>query len=245
MFDVDTAMPFLRGTLYSDLRREAGAEWTAYVHHRFVRALADGTLPKDEFLAWMVQDYLYLVHYARAYALLIYKSDTVAQMRSTATIVFGLLTDEMALHRDQLAAAGISEAELERAPEALETIAYGRYLLDRAHAGDMLDLMVTLSACLAGYGEIGLRLLADPGTVRDGNPYLSWIETYGGSTYLQLVQEGLAQLEAVSLDHGGRARFPRLLAQFRQAVRLETVFWNAGRSALAAALLETTPIDRP
>ena len=240
MFDIDQAMPFVGNTLYGRLRREAGAEWSTYVDHRFVRELAAGTLPRQEFLAWLAQDYLYLVHYTRAYALLIYKSATVAQMRDAATIVFNLLTREMSLHRNQLATAGVSEAELERMPEALETIAYGRYILDRAQSGDMLDLVVTLSACLGGYGEIGLRLLSDPDTMLDGNPYRDWIETYGGAAYGGLVRDGLDQLEALSLDYGGQARFQHLAAQFRQAVRLEAAFWDAGRSALAAA--HKTPI---
>jgi len=231
-FDIDAAMPFVGDTLYGRLRRACGAEWDAYVGHRFVRELAAGTLPKDEFLAWMVQDYLYLVHYTRAYALLVYKSDTVAQMHSAAGIVHGLLNEEMHLHRQILAAEGIDEARLMRTPETIETLAYGRYVLDRAQSGDALDLVVTLSACLAGYGEIGLRLMCDPATKVEGNPYRDWIETYGGEVYIGLVKEGLERMEEVSLSHGGAARFALLLREFRQAVWLETAFWEAGRTAL-------------
>ena len=227
-------MPFVSNTLYGNLRRDSGAEWDAYVHHRFVRELAAGTLPREEFLAWMVQDYLYVVNYTRAYALLIYKSDTVARMRSAATIVHGLLTNEMSLHRQQLAAAGITEAQLESAEETLETLAYSRYVLDRAQVGDALDLVVTLSACLVGYGEIGLRLLADPETRLEGNPYRDWIENYGGAEYMGLAREGLAGLQELARQYGGEARYPMLLTQFRQAVRLEAAFWDAGRSALRA-----------
>jgi thiaminase/transcriptional activator TenA len=228
-FDIDKAMPFVGNTLYGNLRRESGAEWDAYVHHRFVRQLANGTLPRAEFLAWMVQDYLYLISYTRAYALLIYKSDTVARMRSAATIVFGLLTNEMSLHRQQLSTAGISESDLEAAQESLETLAYGRYVLDRAQTGDALDLVVTLSACLAGYAEIGLRLSLDPATKLAGNPYRDWIETYSGEAYHALVREGLANLQSLAEQYGGQARFPMLLKQFREAVRLEAAFWDAGR----------------
>lgn len=233
-FDFDQAMPFVSNTLYGRLRKDAGPAWDAYVEHRFVSELAAGTLPRDEFLAWMVQDYLYLVHYARAHALLVFKSDTVAKMRSAATIVFGLLNNEMSLHRQELREAGVTEGDLDNAVESIETLAYGRYLLDRGQAGDELDLMVALSACLAGYGEIGLRLVADPQTKLEGNPYRSWIETYSGPEYHGLVREGLAQLEEVSLSHGGTARYPLLLKQFRQAVKLEAAFWDAGRSALTA-----------
>lgn len=233
VFDFDQAMPYASNTLYGNLRRDCGADWDAYVDHRFVRELAAGTLPMDEFLEWMVQDYLYLVHYTRAYALLIYKSGTLEQMRSAAGIVFGLLNNEMSLHRRQMQEAGVGEAELEQAEESIETLAYSRYLLDRAQTGDMLDLLVTLSACLAGYGEIGMRLLADPRTRLEGNPYRDWIETYGGGEYNDLVRSGLTGMEAVSRAYGGEARYPMLLQQFRQAVRLEAAFWNAGRSGLA------------
>jgi len=234
-FDFDRAMPFAANTLYGRLRRDSGAEWEAYVSHPFVAAIAAGTLPRAEFLAWMVQDYLYLIHYTRAYALLVYKSVTTGQMRTAAGIVHGLLNDEMSLHRRQLAAAGIPEEAIDATPETLETLAYSRYILDRGQAGDVLDLTVTLSACLAGYGEIGLRLLADPATRLEGNPYRDWIETYGGDDYSALVRVGLDRLEELSAAHGGEARYPMLLKQFREAVRLETAFWNAGRSALAAS----------
>jgi len=138
VFDLHKAMPFVENTLYGALRRECGPAWDAYVGHRFVRDLAAGTLEKPEFLAWMVQDYLYLVQYTRAYALLVYKSGTIAGMRSAAAIVHGLLTEEMSLHRQLLAAEGIDEAQISRTPETLETLAYGRYILDRAQAGDEL-----------------------------------------------------------------------------------------------------------
>ena len=233
-FDFDRDMPFASNTLYGALRRDCGEAWEAFMTHRFVRELADGSLSKDEFLAWMVQDYLYLVHYARAYALLVYKSDTVERMRSAADMVSSLLNGEMSLHRRQLFAAGVSETELDGAGETLETLAYGRYLLDRAQAGDMLDLVVTLSACLAGYGEIGLRLMADPATRLDDNPYRDWIETYASAEYRELVRAGVLRMEELSRQQGGSDRYPLLLDQFRQAVRLEAAFWNAGRSSLAA-----------
>ncbi len=233
-FEFDRDMPFAANTLYGNLRRDAADEWKGYVEHDFVAGIGRGTLSRDEFLAWMVQDYLYLIHYTRAYALLVYKSGRVAQMASAAAIVHGLLNGEMSLHRRQLSEAGIGPEELERTPETLETLAYSRYILDRGMCGDVLDLTVTLSACLAGYGEIGMRLLADPATQLAGNPYRDWIETYGGADYLGLVREGLSKLEDLSGQLGGERRFASLLTQFREAVRLETAFWNAGRTALAA-----------
>ncbi len=231
-FQFETEMPFAAGTLYARLRADSGAAWRAYVEHPFVASLAAGTLPREEFAAWLAQDYLYLVHYARAYALLVYKSGRVADMAANAALLHGLLHGEMSLHRAQLAAYGISPAQIEEIPETLELVAYSRYMLDRGVSGDVLDLAVTLAACLGGYGEIGLRLLRDPTTRLEGNPYRDWIETYAGSHYHDLVRAGLASLEELGRRLGGEARYPALLMQFRAAVRLEAAFWGAGRSAI-------------
>ena len=54
--------------LIDDLRSAARDEWTAFTRHPFVLALADGTLPPAAFRAYLVQDYRFLVHFARAHA---------------------------------------------------------------------------------------------------------------------------------------------------------------------------------
>jgi len=77
----------------------------------------------------------------------------------------------MPLHVAYCAGWGLNEEQMAAAPEALETMAYTRFVLQRGLAGDLLDLQVALAPCLVGYGESGERLLADPTTRRDGNPY--------------------------------------------------------------------------
>src|SRR5262249_58979042 len=49
--------------------------------HEFVLRLAAGDLPEACFRRYLVQDYLFLMHFARAWGLAIYKSDTLAEMR--------------------------------------------------------------------------------------------------------------------------------------------------------------------
>jgi thiaminase (transcriptional activator TenA) len=233
VFRLEADMPFAAGTLYARLRADSGEAWERYVAHPFVGGLAAGTLDRAEFGAWLAQDYLYLVHYARAYALMVYKSGRVAEMAGHAALLHGLLDGEMALHRRKLAEYGIDPEACE---ETLELVAYSRYMLDRGISGDVLDLAVTLAACLGGYGEIGLRLARDPATRLEGNPYRDWIETYAGAAYHDLVRAGIASLEALGARLGAAGRYDALRAQFREAVRLEACFWDAGRSALGAAL---------
>jgi thiaminase/transcriptional activator TenA len=220
--------------VFGRLRRDAADDWAAYTRHEFVRALARGTLPAEDFRAFLTQDYLYLIHFARAYALAVFKSDTLDDMRAMASTM-GNVLDEMPLHVGFCAEWGLTEADMQREPESLELLAYSRFLIDRGATGDILDLLVALSACVVGYGEVGAMLLADPATVRHGNPYFRWIETYAGDDYAASAIAAMDQLDRVWAARGSEARYPALLRDFRIAAGLESAFWRAGQQRNFAA----------
>ncbi|GAB6967906.1 thiaminase II [Komagataeibacter kakiaceti JCM 25156] len=221
--------PLLTQGLAGRLRKDCMAQWREFVHHPFVRRVGDGTLAPAAFRNFLIQDYLYLIQYARACALAVHKSDTVAGMRHAAQLLSGILDTELSMHVAYCAGWGIDEAALEQAQESLELLAYSRFILDRAQTGDLLDLLVTMAPCLIGYAELGARLHADPATKREGNPYWSWIALYGGEDYTALVEEGIHRLDQVGAACGAQARYPVLLGEFATSVRLETAFWATAR----------------
>ncbi|MFV0298207.1 MAG: TenA family protein, partial [Hyphomicrobiaceae bacterium] len=136
---------------FDRLKAQAAAEWDAYTQHPFTTAMADGTLPEEAFRHYLVQDYLFLIEFARAYALAIYKAPTLGDMRDAAAGVATLLVVEMGLHVKLCANWGLSLEALEKAPPEPETLAYTRYVLDTGMRGDLLALKVALSPCVIGY----------------------------------------------------------------------------------------------
>ena len=52
------------------------------IDHEFVAKLGDGTLPQAAFRSYLVQDYLFLIQFARAWGLAAYKSRTIADIRA-------------------------------------------------------------------------------------------------------------------------------------------------------------------
>lgn len=189
-------VPAFSQGLYGRLRQLAAADWQRYVAHPFVQQLASGTLAENAFRRYLTQDYLFLIHFARSYALLVSKLRTLPEMRAAAASMNAIL-NELPLHVGYCAQWGISEPEMAAQPEAPETLNYTRYVLDIGHSGDALDLLVALMPCVAGYAEIGLGLLQHPATRLDDNPYASWIRNYGDEGYLQGVSAALALLETV------------------------------------------------
>jgi thiaminase/transcriptional activator TenA len=214
--------------LFGRLRRDAGDAWERYVAHPFVVALGQGTLPEPAFRHYLIQDYLFLIHFARAYALAGYKSTDLADLRSAAASVSNIVDVEMPLHVGYCAGWGLTEAQMAATPEDMEVVAYTRFVLDRGLAGDRLDLDTALIPCVVGYAEVAQRLLADPRTKLEGNPYKAWIEAYSSPEYRQVAATAIANLDRQGAARGGEARYADLLKTFTAASRLEEQFWEMG-----------------
>ena len=221
----------MTGDLFGRLVAASGPAWPAYTRHEFVLALARGDLPEAAFRRYLVQDYLFLLHFARTWGLAIYKSETLAEMRRARALVAATLDTEIGLHIDYCRGWGLSEAAMAQEPEALETIAYTRFVLDRGLAGDRLDLEVALAPCVVGYAEIAAERMADPQTRHDGNPYREWLYMYAGADYQSLAREAAAALDEQFARRGGEGRVAALAASFATATRLEADFWSMGVAA--------------
>lgn len=217
--------------LFSRLVAAAAEPWRAYTRHDFVMLLAGGGLPEACFRRYLTQDYLFLLHFARAWGLAIYKSETLAEMRRAQRLVAATLDVEIGLHIDYCRGWGLSEAAMAAEPEALATIAYSRFVLDRGLAGDRLDLETALAPCIVGYAAIAAERVADPATRLDGNRYREWLEMYAGAEYQDLAREAMAALDEEFVRRGGDGRFPSLAATFSTASRLEADFWQMGLDA--------------
>ncbi len=212
--------------LYARLVAACSQDWRRYTEHAFVAALGDGSLAEAAFRRYLIQDYLFLIHFARAYALAVYKADDLADMRAAAATLNALLDVEMKLHVDYCAGWGLTEAEMATAPEEPATLAYTRYVLETGMAGDALDLAVALAPCVIGYAEIGAALAADPATAMDDNPYKDWIEMYASDDYLDMAQAAADQLDRLAEARLTPARGEPLARIFRTATCLEAKFWT-------------------
>lgn len=211
-------------SLFEDLKAAIEPEWKAYTEHEFVRKLGEGTLPLAVFQDYLVQDYLFLVQYARAYALAAYKSRNLADI-SDAAEVLRTTVHETELHRRLTARWGISAAKLDHAPEKQATVAYTRYVLDTGMSGDLLDLHIALTPCTIGYAEIGAALEPEL-LARDDHPYAEWITVYASEGFQNAARSTSKRLDALAGPDTPSSRFEELVAVFSAATQLETSFWQ-------------------
>jgi len=202
--------------------------WHAYTRHPFVLGLQDGSLPQSSYLRYLKQDYLFLLHFSRAWALAVVKSERLQEMKLASATVDALVNLEMQHHVEICARHGITEQMLCDTLEAPANLAYTRYVLDAGLSGDLADLLAALAPCIFGYGEIGKILKKE---LSADNPYAEWIKTYAGAAYQQVCSE-VGQLiddvlaHRIGTDFQASPRWERLTAHFVTATKLEADFWS-------------------
>ena len=220
-----------QGSLFARLRDANAEAWQDYTEHPFLMALADGNLSEPAFRHYLIQDFIFLRHFARAYGLAAYKAENLDEIRTASRGLQAIVDVEIGLHESYCTDWGVDSETLEAAPEHNATLAYTRYVLERGMAGDLLDLYVALAPCVVGYGEIGARLMTDQRTRIKGNPYAAWIEMYGGEDYQIVSSEAVHLLDRVGKTRGADKRITTLRQTFGEATRLETAFWQMGLAA--------------
>lgn len=197
--------------------------WKAYIHHDFVNQLGRGTLAADSFRHYLVQDYLYLIHYTRIMALSVYKSQTLAQMRVGQAGINAMLDLEIGMYLDFCRDWGLDINAVESAAESPATIAYSRYLLDSAMSGSLAELYAAIAPCLMGYGEIGQQLKAK-GFIKD-NPYQPWIDVFASDDFQQITAQNEQQINEL-LAGATPMQKQRYQQLFDTASRMEINFWQ-------------------
>lgn len=213
---------------FTQLQQACQNEWDAYIQHDFVQQLGNGTLAADAFRHYLKQDYLFLIQFARAFALAAYKSPTLEDLRQAKAGLEAIVDLELGLHIQYCREWGISEQELQALPEARATMAYTRYVLDTGNRGDLLDLHVALAPCLVGYGQIAQWLNSRSETLRgEQNPYDAWIAMYESEEFQNATAAEIDWLNRELADVSPR-RFEQLVRIFSDATRLEIDFWDMG-----------------
>ena len=211
------------GQFTDELRRTAAPIWEADLKHPFVLGMADGTLPKEKFKFYLIQDYLFLLDYSRVFAYGVIKAHDEATMAMFSQLVNETLNTEMDLHRGYCQKFGITAAEMEAAPMAPTTHAYTRHVLNVAETGTLADLVAGVLPCQWGYAEIGTTLAKQGGSPEP--LYQEWIDMYASPEFLSLGKWLRSLLNDLAAEYSVSEK-ERIKNYFLQSSRYEYLFWE-------------------
>lgn len=185
----------------------------AALQHRFVRGIADGSLPRETFARYVAQDAFFLECFARGYALAVAHSRDRKTLNTFVDLLDGARA-ELTMHAGYAERWGVDLASVEVAPA---TLAYTDFLLATAALGGVGLTCAAMTPCMRLYAHLGQRLGADDVSGR----YEEWITTYRDPHFEALT----VQLEALLDEHAEDTADVR--AAYRRAMRLEVDFFTA------------------
>ncbi|BBI75706.2 aminopyrimidine aminohydrolase [Vreelandella aquamarina] len=189
------------GYRFTDLTTACQDDWRAYIEHDFVRQLGNATLPDASFRHYLKQDYLFLIHFARAYALAAYKSPTLADLRQAHEGLKAIVDVELGLHVGFCQEWGFPSRSLPNSLKPAPRWPTPATCWIPATVATCWICTWRWPPCLVGYGEIANWLNAQPSTLRGAqNPFDAWIAMYEGEEFQAAMQAELAWLDARLAD---------------------------------------------
>ncbi|WP_307475848.1 thiaminase II [Paenibacillus harenae] len=210
---------------FSDrLYRSAEEIWMKSHAHPFLTELRDGNLDPERFIYYLKQDYVYLIDYAKMFAIGSMKAQDLDTMVKFAELLHSTLNVEMDLHRQYAERFGVSREELEQTRPAPTTVAYTKYLLDTAAQGPLADVVAALLPCMWSYREIGAAYSKVPGAL-DHPLYREWILMYGSEEFGALTDWCIGLMDRLA-EGLPEQELARLEERFVVASKLEYLFWD-------------------
>jgi thiaminase (transcriptional activator TenA) len=198
--------------------------YAAILAHPFIAGLTDGSLEREAFRFYVVQDAHYLREYARALSVAAARAPAEADIAMFSEHASGAIAVERSLHESFFAHFGMSEEEVAATPMAPTNLAYTSYLLAVAYGGSFPEALGAVLPCYWVYWEVGKALL------QRGSPnplYQRWIETYGGEEFAAVVRAVLALTDRLG-PQLAPAEEARMHERFRTTSRYEWMFWEMG-----------------
>jgi len=215
----------IEGKAFSDVLW-SGIEDTyqAILGHPFIAGLTKGTLDRDCFRFYIVQDAHYLREYARALSVAAARAPQERDIAMFAQHASAAIEVERSLHESFFREFGLSDEQVAATPMAPTNLAYTSYLLAVAYGGSFPEALGALLPCYWIYWEVGKALLERGSS---DALYRRWIETYGGEEFAAIVRDVISLTDRLGPELSVSER--GLVARhFATTSRYEWMFWDMG-----------------
>lgn len=189
----------------------------------FNQELAKGTLDKDAFCHYVIQDAHYLVAYGRALAVCgakAYDTDDILQFTDAAR---GAIVVERSLHDGFMQQFGITKEQFEHTPLTLACHHYTSYLLAVAWSESYPVVLAALLPCFWIYAEVGKDIYDKSAP---GNPYQAWVDTYAGEEFNASVRHVIETVDKIAAGCDG-CTLQKMHEAYTMAAKLEWLFWDS------------------
>ena len=189
----------------------------------FNTELAAGTLSRDRFQTYVIQDALYLDQYARTLAMAGARGPDGPTLRAFAESALEAVAVEQALHGDYLKTFGVDPTALKAAEPSPDCLGYTSFLLATAYHEPWEVLVSALLPCFWIYWDVGNTIARQ---TAPGNPFQAWIDTYSDPGFGDAVKAVIAATDRAA-DGTTQATREKMMTAFIRSTQFEYLFWDS------------------
>lgn len=199
--------------------------WAEYNKHPFVKGLEDGTLAKEKFRHYMIQDYLYLIDYGKVFAIGMAKAKSTESRQLFSAYIRSISECEMDTHRGYMGIMGISHDEIEKSKMALDNLSYTSYMLRVAYEEGEAEIVAAILSCAYSYEVIAKKILENNPEAAKHSFYGAWVNSYAGEEYHEDNVVLIDWMEKLAKDYN-EEQVQHLVDIFVACSRYELDFWE-------------------
>ena len=202
---------------WSDIAwREAEPIYRAILDLPFVRELAAGTLCKERFLFYIMQDSIYIENYSRVLAHIASRLPDRKQTEDFIRFASDGIMVEKLLHKSYLSD---SPAVAQPTPT---TLLYNSYESSKSSGSVEIEAAAILP-CFWVYRKVGEEIMKHSAP---GNPYSQWIETYADESFARSTLRAIEICDELAENTTPKIR-EQMTRTFVMSTRMEWMFWDS------------------
>ena len=198
--------------------------WKSYNEHPFVLGIQNGTLHKEKFRYYIIQDYLYLEDYAKTFAVSVAKAKSL-EMANLFAMYISVMNGELDVHNGYLARLGVTQEEIDSTPRSLDNLSYTSYMLRVAYEEGEAEILAAILSCAYSYEIIARNIVKNnPASIHD-EFYGDWIKGYASDAYAEENAILLDTLNRIT-ENNTESQIQHLIDIFVACSRYELAFWE-------------------
>lgn len=198
--------------------------WQQCLETDFVQSIGKGTLKKEDFMYYIVQDSIYLRKYAQVLAAGILKAENMADIRTLYSFLAFVNEGEGSTRLRYLADGGLTEQQADSALEHPDNKAYTDFMMRCATEGRLAEILMSALPCMLSYYWIFVKLVRQYPESMQGY-YAPFLKDYTDKNYGVSCQNWTEYTENLCKDFSDE-RKEKLAEIFRQSCIYELNFWN-------------------
>jgi thiaminase (transcriptional activator TenA) len=203
------------------LKKDGKPVWDRIDSHPFIVELCEGTLDREKFKFYVLQDYHYLVSAIKNFSIITSRADTFEDIIETVEIGHLVSISEYKSYLKLLKKLGLTIKDASETRPIPVVLSYTSFLFSISSQKSFPEAMVSILPCFWSYGE-AIKYNKEGLKKNNDDIYLEWTSIYFSKDYVQLLERIKKLIDKAAIGFP----YEKLKDIFLKSSRYEYMYWD-------------------